>query len=221
MILRIIICSFILLGSSLSAQQSLIPQKQYPTEKLRVGFVFTDLISNRIRFDVDYRVARHGVVGLGLGLLYGTEDMDNDVGESLRQSIGGFYANVSHKYYFGKSQKRNTYHFTRVTGSFQNANVTYVGFDFVPFEDDGITYLNYQEVDKIYNAQVLAARLELGMEFIFDQFFTELSYGMKYSRKINNDFKPSEFRTGGRPFDIDYTGIAPTLSFKLGLYLDQ
>ncbi len=221
MTLKNLICIFILLGSTASfAQQDIMPQQQYPTEQLRLGFVFTDLISNRIRFELDYRISRNHVTGFGLGLLYGTEDMDNRVGESLRQSVGGFYLHGSHKYYFGKSQSRRTYHFTRITGSYQNANVTYQGFGFVPFEEDGITYLNYEEVDKLYNAQVLGAQLEIGMEFIFDQFFTELSYGMKYMRKISNDDQPSQFYSGGRPFDIDYTGVAPTLAFKMGIYLD-
>lgn len=221
MILRTLICTFILLGcATVQGQQDMVPQKQYPSEKLRVGFVFTDLISNRIRFDLDYRISGPSTVGLGLGLLYGTEDMDNRVGESLRQAVGGFYVNASHKYYFAKSEKRRTYHFTRITASYQSANVTYVGYGFVPYVEDGITFLNYQEVDYIYNAQVFGAQLEIGMEFIFDQFFTEISYGMKYMRKLNNDSQPSQFKSGGRPFDIDYTGIAPILGFKLGIYLD-
>ncbi len=220
MILRTLICAFTLLGCAAMHGQQWMPQNPYPREKLRVGFVFTDLISNRLRVDLDYRVEGSNTLGLGLGLLYGTEDMDNRVGESLRQAVGGFYVNASHKYYFAKSQKRRTYHFTRVTASYQSANVTYAGYGFVPYIDDGITYLNYQEIDQIYNAQVFGAQLEIGMEFIFDQFFTELSYGMKYSRRINNDYQPSQFRSGGRPFDIDYTGVAPTLAFKLGLYLD-
>lgn len=218
--LRNLVCAFTLLSLTTMYGQQSVSQALFPKNKLRAGFVFSDIINNRIRVDIDYRVNGPNVLGLGLGLIYGTEDMDNRIGQSLRQQVGGFYLNGSHKYYFAANKNGRTFHFTRITAAYQNANVTYLGNDFVPYIDDGITFWDYREVERLYNVQRLSAQLEIGMEFLFEYFFFEAGFGMNYSRKISDDFVPSQFTTGGRLFDIDYTGVSPTLALKLGIYLD-
>lgn len=219
MIRKTLTAALILLSCTMYSQRDIVRQK-YPDGQLRAGFVFTDLISNRFRLDVDYRFSGPQVVGIGAGLLYGTEDMDNRIFNSERQPLNGFYTNASYKYYYAANRSGKVFHFIRLTGFYQNANVTYYGYDFVPFEEDGVNYYNYDEVDLTYNAQTLGGQMEIGFEFYFDPFFMEIAFGMQYRQKVKGDELPSQFRSGDLPFDIDYTGPSPMIAYKLGVYLD-
>lgn len=211
--------AFILLSCTAYSQQD-VSLKTYPEKKLRLGFVFTDLVNNRMRLDLDYRVDKAQVLGIGLGLLYGTEDMDNRFGFTDRQPLGGYYTNLSYKYYYAANRSGKVFHFTRVTGFYQNANVTYYGYAYVPYQEDGLTFLSYDEVEQKYNAQTTGIQGEIGFEFYYDQFFMEVSFGFQYRRKTSQGELPPQFRSGTNPFDIDYTGMTPIIGYKIGVYLD-
>ncbi|WP_417601960.1 hypothetical protein [Owenweeksia hongkongensis] len=206
------------------AQQvdELVIRNSFPENRLSVGIVLSDFIVDRFRMEGAYRIAGPHTLILGVGTHFGRMDMDDNPFNRSNYPANSFYTNLGYKYYVFSSEKGNTFAFTKLHLSYENADVKYFEKDWVTEPSDGLTYYYYQDVAKYYHVENIAFGMEMGVELKAGIFFTEFSFGAQYKGVISNDTPPEEFSENSGDFfdDIDYSGIAPRLSIKMGFYLD-
>lgn len=194
----------------------------HPEQRLSVGIVFSDLVVDRFRIEGAYRIAGPHAVVLGIGTNVGHMDMDNRLFSQSSYLANSIYTNLGYKYYVFSSEGGKAFAFTKVHLAYQNTDVKYLEKDWVKEPSGGLNYYHYRDVPKYYHVETVAFGMEMGVEIKANVFFTEFSFGAQYKGVVSNDTPPAIFSDNSGDFfdDIDYSGIAPRLSIKLGFYLD-
>lgn len=212
------------IGLLAQAQQAeeLIIRNSFPEKRLSIGIVLSDFVVDRFRMEAAYRIAGPHAVILGVGTNLGRMDMDNRPFNQSSYPANSIYTNLGYKYYVFSSEKGNSFAFTKVHLSYENADVKYFEKDWITEPSGGLTYYYYRDVAKYYHVENVAFGMEMGVELKANVFFTEFSFGAQYKGVISNDPPPVAFTENSGDFfdDIDYSGIAPRLSIKMGFYLD-
>lgn len=215
-----LLCSF--MASNAQLKPELNQKTNYPDKRFSIGIVLSDFIVDRFRMEAAYRINGPHAIILGMGTNLGFIDMDNRPFNQRSYPANNIYTNLGYKYYVFSSQSGKSFAFTRVHLAYQNTDVQYLEKDWITEPSGGLTYYYYRDVEKYYHVENIAFGMEMGFELKGGPFFTEFSFGAQYQGVISNDTPPLEFTEYSGEFfdDINYQGIAPRATIKMGFYLD-
>ncbi len=164
--------------------------KPFPEKDWQIAFSPAALVVNLVKFEVRRKIDRRHFLGLAGGPLVGDINTNRFWdGPADYRDIGGYWLQIQHKFYLAQPSQ-NFLLYLEQGPFYQNANVSYDGFEFVPFEENGLTLFRPEEAELQYNSQKAGYDLVLGMEFLMDNFFVDLSLGFGYAFQMKNDGEP-------------------------------
>lgn len=192
-------------------------EKKSMTGDFAIALVPQYAIYNGIRLDFDFKIKPNQVLTLApmFNYAYKSEIYYPD---ATNYTGGGLKVNYR---YFPQSSGTPVGGYLGMGLHYKYTSVEYSSFDYYNYEEDGLTYQSYGEMDKEESFHQGGYDLLVGYQWIFDDLLIMDLYcgwGFRASGfdpdKAGNDSFWAE-----TIFDPAYSGFTPLLGFRVGLFL--